>query len=423
MKTIVFIFATLSLAFALGFISLHDPGYVLISRAPFQIEISLALFIVIILLTFVALYLAIRVLFRTLQARRDLTKWRNQRVVDKAGQDIIFGYAKLIEGNWAEAERELLHRVDHSSTPLLNHLGAAYAAQQNAQFEKRDHYLDLAFNGERKFRDAVQLTRIRLQYQAGQYEAAKLTLRSMSASVRKKRVAQRMEAEIYLSLSDWDMLQTQLPLYRKSHNFSDSELTDMEQTVFKKLLTKRQGESGSHTVSKTWARVPKTQRKDPELIETYCRELVASGKLSEAEVQLKAAISHNWSPRLAQFYGEIESSNSSEKLKQCEAWEKQFPNDAVLALVVARLKTRLGNIESAQESYASSLRLGASEEAFLELGQLLEQSGEIDEARRCYKRGLEFKLSRATGQNITGDVEQTLLLTPPDEISEDGGIR
>jgi len=200
-------------------------------------------------------------------------------------------------------------------------------------------------------------------------------------------------------------------------------LVDMEQTVFKKLLTERREGTGGQLVSKTWARVPKSQRKDPELIETYCKELVACGKLSEAEVQLKAAISHNWSPRLAQFYGEIESSNSSEKLKQCEAWEKQFPNDAVLALVVARLKTRLGNIESAQESYASSLRLGASEEAFLELGQLLEQSGEIDEARRCYKRGLEFKLSRATGQNITGDVEQTLLLTPPDEISEDGGIR
>jgi HemY protein len=422
-KTTVFVFATLSLAFALGFISLHDPGYVLISRAPFQIEMSLALFIVIVLLTFVTLYLSVRVLFRTLQARRDLRKWRDQRVVEKAGQDIIFGYAKLIEGNWAEAERELLQRVDHSSTPLLNHLGAAYAAQQNDQFDKRDHYLDLAFNGERKFRDAVQLTRIRLQYQAGQYEAAKITLRSMSASVRKKRVAQRMEAEIYLSLSDWDMLQKQLPLYRKGHSFSDSELVDMEQTVFKKLLTERREGTGGQLVSKTWARVPKSQRKDPELIETYCRELVACGKLSEAEVQLKAALSNNWSSQLVRFYGEIKTSNSHEKLKQCELWEKQFPNDAVLALVIARLKVRLGNSESAQESYASSLRLGASEEAFLELGQMLEQSGEVDEARRCYKRGLEFTLRQGTGQNISDGVEPALLLTPPDDIIDPRIVR
>ena len=73
--------------------------------------------------------------------------------------------------------------------------------------------------------------------------------------------------------------------------------------------------------------------------------------------------------------------------------------------------------------YASSLRLGASEEAFLELGQMLEQSGEVDEARRCYKRGLEFTLRQGTGQNISDGVEPALLLTPPDDIIDPRIVR
>ena len=89
MKTTVFVFATLSLAFALGFISLHDPGYVLIIRAPFQIEMSLALFIVIVLLTFVTLYLSVRVLFRTLSMTKEefkaLPKWKQQAQKKKVG--------------------------------------------------------------------------------------------------------------------------------------------------------------------------------------------------------------------------------------------------------------------------------------------------------------------------------------------------
>ena len=383
----------LAISFALAMISLHDPGYVLISRAPFQIEVSLALFVVLLIFGFIAVYLIVRLLFRTFQARRDVAKWNNQRATDKAGRDVLFGYAKLIEGNWQEAERELMHRIEHSSSPLLNHLGAAYAAQQSKRFEKRDHYLDLAFNCERKFRDAVQLTRIRLQYQAGQFEDARLSLNTLSGAIRKRRVAQRMEAEISISLQNWQALVECLPLYRKSGHFNDAELLDMETTTFSQLLVHQNDDENGLQASKTWALVPKNRRKDPQLIEAYCRKLIAVGKLAEAETQIKAALAHEWSSWLVVFYGDIDSDNTAAKLKQCEIWEKQHANDASLSLTIARLRKKLGDLSAAQDAYVASLREGASEEAFLELGQVLEQNGEVEEARRCYKRGLEFTLN------------------------------
>ena len=62
---------------AQGFI--EDPGYVLISRAPHEIEISLALFVLIILLVYIIGYFFVRMFVRVAHAPRDIKSWRGKR--------------------------------------------------------------------------------------------------------------------------------------------------------------------------------------------------------------------------------------------------------------------------------------------------------------------------------------------------------
>ena len=46
MSFIVYVLITLAAAAALGLLALEDPGYVLISRTPYEIEVSLLLAVV-----------------------------------------------------------------------------------------------------------------------------------------------------------------------------------------------------------------------------------------------------------------------------------------------------------------------------------------------------------------------------------------
>ena len=62
MSFIVYVLITLAAAAALGLLALEDPGYVLISRAPYEIEVSLVLAVVLAGIVLFAVYLVLRLL-------------------------------------------------------------------------------------------------------------------------------------------------------------------------------------------------------------------------------------------------------------------------------------------------------------------------------------------------------------------------
>ena len=130
----------------LGQLAIRDRGYVLISRAPHEVEISLALFFVSLVILVIVIYFTVRFLIRVFFAPRDLGRWRDRRNVLLARKATLDGYARLIEGDWQSAERILTQRLSYSATPLLDCLGAAFAAQQQGNQETRDQYQERAKN-------------------------------------------------------------------------------------------------------------------------------------------------------------------------------------------------------------------------------------------------------------------------------------
>ncbi len=392
MNTLIFMLATLALALGLGLVAMDDPGYVIISRHPVEIEVSLALFLLIIVVIFSVLYWLLRMLFRTFNARRDLKRWNQRRNRERAGRDILQGYARLIEGDWGEAERELTLRLEHSDTPLLNYLGAAYAAQQKADYSRRDEYLDAAHQADRRHRDAVMLTRARLQYQSGQVEEARSTLESMPSSLRKRPMVERMEAEILRSLGDWKRLEQRLPQLKRHKSLSEEELADLEHQTFGRVFSdETPSPENANELVRAWSSLPRGQRRDVDMVSAYVRKLLATGQVKQAEDQIKTALQRDWNQGLVALYAQINTENIEERLHQCLTWLEKHPNDPMLLVALGRLKAQAGKDDEAQEYYARAIKSGAPDSAYLELGALLERSGETEEALRCYRRGLEVR--------------------------------
>ncbi len=394
MNTLIFVLASFAVALALGLIAMDDPGYVLISRVPYEVEVSLALFVLVLVLIFTGLYLLVRFLLRLVTARRDVSRWNERRNRARAGRDILHGYARLIEGDFAEAERELTVRLAHSDTPLLNQLGAAYAAQQQGDFARRDAYLDAAAAGGRRFRDAVSLTRARLQYQAGQVADARATIESMPSALRRRHVVQRMEAEVLRSQEDFKALEKRLPYYRRHDAFSREELGELEQQTYGRVLRlEAPTPENVNELTRAFSSLPESARHEDDKLLAYVAKLVEGGQVKRAADVIRNEQHHHWHAALVPVFAGLDM-DAAEKTRQMLVWLERHPEEPLLLYHVAHLKNAAGDAEAAQGFYVKAIRHGAGARAYLELGELLERAGEHAEAMRCYKRGLQVRGNR-----------------------------
>ena len=138
MKLVVTIVVTLVIAVGLALLSIEDPGYIVLSRDPYVIRMPLLLFALGVFLAFVVLYLLFNFIAGLFRAPAKFRNWRTHSNENAAHNYTMQGYAGLIEGNWASAETALLKKLSYNRTPMMNYLGAAYAAQQQGHLVKRN---------------------------------------------------------------------------------------------------------------------------------------------------------------------------------------------------------------------------------------------------------------------------------------------
>lgn len=105
MKRLIISFTILFLAVWVGLYAHQDPGYVLIGWGFHTLEMSLTLFMVLLLIFLVTAYGAVWMVRNFLGIRNRLRFWRSTRRGKRAQQISNQGLIELAQGNWAQAER------------------------------------------------------------------------------------------------------------------------------------------------------------------------------------------------------------------------------------------------------------------------------------------------------------------------------
>ena len=140
---------------ALAAIFLMDNnGYVLINFVGYTIEMSVPALLFVML----AAYLLVRLVVRIWQAPSQLGEAAARGRVKRANKRITRGYIELAEGNFAKGEKLLTKGIRSSETPLLNYLAAARAAQAQGDGQRRDNWLQMAYEQDPEAGSAVLLT-------------------------------------------------------------------------------------------------------------------------------------------------------------------------------------------------------------------------------------------------------------------------
>lgn len=389
MKLLLYVIALLAAAIAAALFALDDPGYVLIARAPWSLELPLSLFLVLLLLGVVALFAAAWLILRTWAIPRQLRRWRQSRHHGKARKSLNEGLMRLAEGNWAEAEARLLARLRLSETPVINYLGAAYAAAQRGDHDKRDEYLSRAHQSAPQFGLAIGLTQARLQALGEQYERALATLEELRRRHPRHNDVLKQLAAVYRALEDWDHLAELLPLLHKRRVLDEKALNVLELETHGKRLALAARSAPLDAVRRLWAARPRTLAHHPELVKVYVRRLFREKEMEEAERVLREAIQAEWREDLVALYGCARTSNPAAQLRIARDWLQRHANDAIALLTVARLEAAAEHWNEAQTHLEKSLSLHPSPEAYYELGHILDQQGHTVRAKDAYRRGLE----------------------------------
>jgi HemY protein len=321
-------------------------------------------------------------------------RWRAK----KAQQRLTNSIMMLASGDHTHAQELALDHINAASNPLLHYLVAAYAAQQQRQTEKRDQYLQSAYDLMPEAKIPLGLLRAQWQIEAKQYDSALETLLQLREQKNEPKRVLQLLTETYLHLHRWHDISDLQPLLAKHRVFSTSRYLNIMRIVHEHALTSR---GDAKLIESSWNNMPKQLQSDLQMIYLYALALLRNKQFAQAEKLLERTLKNQWNWALVRLYGNIDIGNAAAQFELAESWLKAHQKDPDLYYTLARLAGRNNQWDQCYSYYRQSLLLRPDAEVYASYAQALENNGNQQESFVNYRRGLlqylqQNKLDRDT---------------------------
>lgn len=397
MKFLLWFIGLFAVAVGLTLFAEFNSGYAFIYLPPWRVEISLNIFIVLLLSTVIALYLGLR-MFAELSGLPTRVRQYRARQQERASVQLEReARIAFYEGRYQRAERlasEAFAAAQHADDAFAaNGLLGARAAHAMRDYDKRDAYFE------------------KLQARLGQQHLA--TLMSMAELFLDERryneASQAISAAREITPKLTAAMKIELRLRQKERNpeavlklvdqLTRSEAMDAEQAAHIRVAAYQQ-QLRQHPMTarelKDWCRkLAETERLNPQLAASIAALYQEQGETRLARDTLTAAIDAEWSGELVVQYGLLGMSGEelTQQLQQAEQWLKLHPNDHQLLLTLGRLCRQRELWGKAQTYFEASIAIKATAIAHAELAGLLDQLERSEESNFHYRASLAIALA------------------------------
>jgi HemY protein len=377
---LVLALALLLAAGALAPVFKEDPGLVQVHFLDWTIETSVLVLAIAFLLAWLAVSWLVRLWRLPAETARRVQERRSLKQLEK-------GLLALTEGDWRTAERALGKSTAADGKSTARYLAAAQAADGQDESERRDYYLEQADAGGRRRHFLVELTRARMLMANGARAEALPVLRELHARRRKHPQVLELLARCYRELGEWDDLQELLPLLRKTEVMDDEQLESLQIDI---AGGKLRGAMDPDDLLAAWDRLPKPMKRAPAVIAIYAERAGQLERADLAEPVLRSSLKRNWNAELVLRYGDPGAGDVAQRLKQCEKWLQEHPEDANLHLALGRLCVGESLWGKARQHLIRSLEISPTSIGYETLGQLLERQGDLELAMDCFRNALRL---------------------------------
>jgi HemY protein len=402
MKILLIFIIALATAIGIGIFLENDPGRFIFVYHGVTVQLSFALFIIMLVLAFTAFYLLLTLIRDLTRLPRDYRKWKSHRRYRQAEKYLSRGCLEMLEGDWSSAEETFRKGSAFSREPMLNYLFAAKAAQQQNAVTRRDHYLRLAQESCPESSSAAGLTRAELQLNRQQTEQAYATLQQLHAQGTAREQVKLLLLDAGSQLMEWRQVMETLsePSVRKI--LPPEKILARQLEACAGLLKQAGASQDKEVLDREWKKIPGKLRSELYLIEVYTGQCLNFPDTSNCEVLLRKTLRHNYDRAIMHRYGLVHGDDAAQQLRFAEKLLPAHSRDPVLLLTLGRL-CKTNRLWGKARSYLeASLSIEPAPETYRELATLLELEGDHAVAAEYFRAGLES----ATGNTRPEDLQR-----------------
>lgn len=367
----------------------HNPAYVLVVYPPYRIELSLTLFVVLLLLAFVFGYGLVRLLSAAVRLPEYVRRFRQERAQAKGRKLLDESLAAFFEGRYAAAERASAQAMELGDASALHPIIAARSAHELHEYEKRDAYLAAAEG--KSVGDSTMRLMATSKFMLDQRDpqAALHALKELRDSGVKGHLgAMSLELKARQQAGDWDEVLRVLDQLEKRSAIDVTVAAQIRQQAWLEKLRQQENLDGLTACLKE---IPDEFRRRGKVAATAARALIGHGGCPLAQQLLADSLNAQWDSELVALYGDCQGGDALKQIEQAEKWLNQHRDDAGLLLALGKLCLHQGLWGEAQSYLDASLSVAPTAAAHHALGQLAERLGKPEEAAKHYQRAAALK--------------------------------
>jgi len=382
--------AALLLGALLAELLLPDPGHVALSLRGVLVEMSVPVFV----LLLVAAYAGIRLAVRLVKARTLLQQAQAERRRERMRRAVYQGLVELSRGEWQAAESTVTRSARDSDFPMVHYLIAARAADLQGERARCEEWLAKALDSTAGDRAPVLITQAEILLRQKQPQAALTVLQQLEASGEHNTRALVLLARIYRQTGDWERLQALEPRLRKERGVTEAAIDEIVVQVHLDRLKAAGGSRDFTKVQAAWEAAPDSVGRRTDVVVAYARAAMACGEHRPALKVLRDFLGKQWDELAVLAFGELEPEDPLEALDTAEKWLRKHPDDAALLLTCARLCTRAELYGKARSYLEASALIRPRPETLHTLATLLDQLGDRDRAFSAMSEALVLAIGR-----------------------------
>jgi HemY protein len=377
-----------ALAVGIALFAGKSTGYVVIVSSPWRIELSVNLFVFLVVAGYFAFYFLARLVATLVAIPGRVRAYRAERERNLHRHSLNDALLAFFQGRYASAEKSASDALAGDETKGVAAIIAARSAHELGRFSEREQFLDQA-KGNVPAVDQARLTTLAdLLVSQGRHEEALAVLKDLSARDSRNLRLLRLKLQAEQALRNWDEVLATVTSLVKLGGLGPEEASAARRAAHLGNLNRKASDPAA--LEAYWKQLPSDMRVDAAVAATAARYHIALGGTSAAQAIIEQALERDWNPSLVALYGEAAGTDALPQIERGERWLRMHARDPALLLALGKLCMRQGLWGKAQSYIEASLALEPTHDGHMTLAALMEQLGKHQEAVQHFRRSAEL---------------------------------
>jgi len=377
-----------AVAVGIALLARQSDGYVVIVAAPYRVELSLNLLVVLVLAGYIAFHALARLAATLAAIPARVRAYRAERARSRSRHALNDALLAFFQGRYASAQKSAAVALENEESRPVAAIIAARSAHELGRFAEREQFLEQA-RGDAPEVDQARLTTLAdLLLAQGRHEEALAVLKDLAGRDARNVRLLRMRLAAETALRRWDEALATVATLAKLGGLSEAEAATARRTAHLGNLNRKAQDAAA--LAAYWKQLPQELRVDGAIAATAARYHLALGGTTEAQAIVEAALEAAWDAGLVALYAECAGATALPLIERAEKWLRAHARDPALLLTLGKLCMRQELWGKAQSYIEASLALEPTHEGHMTLAALMERLGKTHEADRHFRRSAEL---------------------------------